>query len=737
MSTHILGIRHHGVGSAKQVQQYLNELKPDIILVEGPPEITEMLHYIGNTELLPPVACMLYNLEEPKESTFYPFSEFSPEWVATSYANQNSIPIKAIDLPASHSFMMRKEKEIESNEEEHREKTDPLNEIAKVAGYDNGEQFWEHYFEQNTDSPKEHFESVLLTMSTLREDDNKQESEETLLREAFMRQYIRETQNEMYDTIAVICGAWHSPALHNLDSMSKQDTKLIKKVPRKKTKIASTWIPWTNSRLSMASGYGAGIFSPGWYAHNWKTHANTDISWLTQVASTFRDSGIDISTAHVMEAYRLALSLSSIRNKNHIGLDELNESIISVMCMGDTILLELIKEKLIIGQKLGEVPSDIPKVPLQEDFERSLKSLRLKLSEARKEYVLDLRKEADLAKSIFFHRLRLLNIHWAEPIHVRSKGTFKEAWSAEWNPELMINLIDKAFLGNTIESASQATVIATCNKTDKIADIADLIDKSIPAELFSSIDTLLEKINQLSAISSDIVDLMKALPQLIDVCRYGNVRKSDFSVLNTIVQQLLIKVFVGLPNGCYGLDEDNSNIMFSLISELNHSIKIYNENDTTDNWNHCLTKIPEHGGIHPIIEGCVSRLLLDAGIFSEEKSYQLVSRALSTANDPQKVAAWVEGFLRGKASILIYDDRIWNLLYTWVESLNDTAFQELLPMMRRAFSKFEYGERRNIGQKAKQGLSDTTIADILRESEDIDTERASRVIPVLKELMGR
>ena len=55
---HILGIRHHGTGSAKRVQQRLKELKPDLVLVEGPPEIDELITMAGHEDFKPPVAIM-------------------------------------------------------------------------------------------------------------------------------------------------------------------------------------------------------------------------------------------------------------------------------------------------------------------------------------------------------------------------------------------------------------------------------------------------------------------------------------------------------------------------------------------------------------------------------------------------------------------------------------------------------------------------------------------------------
>ena len=39
----LLGIRHHGPGSARSVLKALAALQPDLILVEGPPDAQELL----------------------------------------------------------------------------------------------------------------------------------------------------------------------------------------------------------------------------------------------------------------------------------------------------------------------------------------------------------------------------------------------------------------------------------------------------------------------------------------------------------------------------------------------------------------------------------------------------------------------------------------------------------------------------------------------------------------------
>ncbi|MEL7006561.1 MAG: DUF5682 family protein, partial [Bacteroidota bacterium] len=366
----------------------------------------------------------------------------------------------------------------------------------------------------------------------------------------------------------------------------------------------------------------------------------------------------------------------------------------------------------------------------------NIKTLRLKLTAAPKQHNLDLRKDIDRKRSILFHRLEILQIDWMNRTVSRTKGTFKESWVSQWSPELMIDLIDKAFLGNTVESAAQRILINRCAESNKIDEISQMVRSSIPAELFEQLDVLLEKINELSSISSDILDLMRGIPQLIEVRRYGDVRKSDLSVLDKIIQQLLVKVLISLPNACYGLDEDNSNEMFLQISKINHSIRIYQDDEVQAGWYETLRKVLDKQGVHAIIRGCVCRLLLDAQQFAPDESYQRISFALSVNNAPREVAAWLEGFLRGNGMILIYDNKLWNLLHNWVSSLDKAVFIELLPLLRRSFSKFEYGERRQIGDKAKNGAVNDDDESITLENEPFDKERAKSILPTLTQLIG-
>ncbi len=758
----ILGIRHHGVGSAKNVLEMLEQIQPDMVLVEGAPELDQITHWVGNKELggtplKTPAAVLGYNIDDPKQATFYPFAEFSPEWQAILYANTKQIPVRMIDLPLAISFQINSNLKDESlkavtENENIDEKVedfpfpptiykDPISHFSDLAGYDDSELWWEHQFEQKytKTNAKEHFEAVLLMMTELRNAQIKSSlEEENIAREAYMRELIRKAQNEMYANIVVVCGAWHAPALLDIDGTAKQDTKILKALPKTKNKVTTTWIPWTNDRLSMFSGYGAGITSPGWYEHLWKHGEKDDGSrWLTKVARLFRKNKMDTSTAHIIEALRLAETLASLRSLSKVGLVELNEATQTVMCMGDGILLELVKKELIVANRIGKVPAELPKLPLQDDFETLAKKYRLPITAEKKEYELDLRKELDLNRSKFIYRLEILEITWGQRMYARSKGTFKEAWTLKWEPEMFISLIEKGIWGNSIDDACTKFLVDKSQKSNAIKDLAEMIQKAIPAELFGAIEHLLVKINEVATVSADILELMTALSPLVEVSRYGNVRKTDLSAINQLVEGLLTRICIGLPNACYGLDDENSRKVFEYIKQVNEATRLLENQDLTETWLKTLHILLEKQGINPIILGCTCRLLFDAKAIDEAETARRFGLALSTGNEPIFSAGWLEGFLKGSGMILLYDNILWNLLYKWVFELPNEYFIELLPILRRTFTKFEPSERKQLGEKAKAGANlEKTIVLEETQSETFNTERAKKPLAMIELLLG-
>ncbi len=96
----VLGIRHHGPGSARSVAAELDRLRPAAVLIEGPADADPLLALAADPGMVPPVALLAYAPEAPRVSAFWPFAVFSPEWQALAWAAANGVPVRFCDLPA-------------------------------------------------------------------------------------------------------------------------------------------------------------------------------------------------------------------------------------------------------------------------------------------------------------------------------------------------------------------------------------------------------------------------------------------------------------------------------------------------------------------------------------------------------------------------------------------------------------------------------------------------------------
>ncbi|MCB1156619.1 MAG: hypothetical protein H7A25_04585 [Leptospiraceae bacterium] len=747
MSVHILGIRHHGPGSAKAVKTHLQKLKPDCVLIEGPPDSEDVLPLVMDKKMKPPVALLVYMEEEPQRAVFYPFAEFSPEWQAMQYALKKKVALHFMDLPIANRIALElKKEETEKTEEENTTEPvkteepevekeaseipvnhDPFRYLAEAAGYKDGELWWEYTFEQRENS-EDCFEAIQEAIHVLRTELPEVEDEKEQLREAFMRKTIREAEAK-YKKIAIICGAWHGPALEDRTN-EKEDAALLKKLPAVK-KIQSTWVPWTFSRLSMQSGYGAGIRSPGWYKHIWENKNFTE-SWMTKVARTFRKENMDVSVAHVIESVRLADALASIRNIPRPGLVELNEATQSVICMGDEIPLQLIQKELIIGKALGKVPDSAPKVPLQVDLERLQKKLRLQATAESKDLELDLRKDLDLERSHFLHRLNILGIHWGKNIHAKGKGTFWEAWRLKWEPELSVSIIEMGIWGNTIRDASLKYIQNRVQNSNSLPEITGLFEKSLFADLPETVSILVHRVDNLAAVCGDVFQLMEAISPLVNAAM-GNVRKTDAEVTKALIENLVVRTCINLPNACYSLDDDAARATFERIASVDSNLKLINNDSLTERWVNTLKEIMDTEDVHGIIHGKCVKLLLDNGIFNSGQVEEKLELALSVGVETAYSASWLEGFLQGAAQLLLYDDSIFKILDAWIAKLDKEKFVEILPLLRRTFSNFSDPERRQIGEKAR-GVKIAGTSELENKS-GFNPKRGEKTFPLVTKLL--
>ncbi|RAL35179.1 hypothetical protein CVN56_10485 [Rhodococcus sp. AQ5-07] len=603
---------------------------------------------------------------------------------------------------------------------------DPLSELAAAAGFDDTERWWDSVIESS--SGADSFDAITEAMEALRE--TVPIDEETAHREAYMRQVLRKTLKDGAERVAVVCGAWHAPALVGALGPAAPDARILKGMSKVKTSL--TWVPWTHSRLASASGYGAGITSPGWYHHLFTANDKTITRWLTKVARVLRDEDLPISSAHVIEAVRLADTLAALRSRPLAGLSEVTEATRSVMCDGNDVLLDLITRRLVVGEALGAVPEETPTVPLEADLRARSKTLRLKQQAGAKNLDLDLRRDIDVERSQFLHRLGILEIDWGTPAdsEVRSTGTFRETWALQWKPEFSVSVIEASLWGTTVAAAAASRVVSKINEPDiTLASLIGLLENSLLANLPAALSAVLESVKTVAALDHDVSHLMAALPTLTRTLRYGDVRGTDVTALIDVADSLLIRICTGLAVAVTGLDDPSAEEFRDHLDKVHSAVMVRDDRDASARWLQAMAGVIDRDDVNGLLVGRMVRLLRDSGSITETAAAQRLSRALSVGSAPTAKAGWVDGFLGGGGLVLVHDRALLTLIDTWVRQLREQDFIDTLPLLRRTFGAFEAGERRAIGQAVRGGRRvETTV--------ETDTRRGRAAMAVVAEILG-
>ncbi|NYI71373.1 hypothetical protein GGQ54_001933 [Naumannella cuiyingiana] len=741
----VLGVRHHGPGSARAVRAALAELQPRVVLIEGPPEADALVRFVADEELRPPVALLGYRNDDPSKAAFWPLAVFSPEWQALSWAVRNGAGVRFMDLPAANVLADPApgpealpvddqpgddQPGDDHGVDDHRRsgwRTDPIAVLARAGGYDDPERWWDDVIESRADGDP--FDAVAEAMAAVREAAPPERDPEDQLtedrREAHMRKMLRAVIKEGHDPIAVVCGAWHAPALSGKLPPATRDNQLLRGMP--KAKVTLAWVPWTHSRLGLYSGYGAGVESPGWYHHLFTAPDRVVERWMTRAAGVLRDHDLPTSSAHVIEAVRLADSLAALRGRPLAGLAEVGDAVRSVLCEGSEVAAGIVLREAVIGEQLGTVPDGAPTVPLEADFRAAARAARLKPAAEEREIVLDLRGDLDRRRSVLLHRLVVLGIDWGEPIATGGLGTFKEGWLIAWRPELSVRLVEASLWGTTVAGAAGARLL---RRTDTLASITGAIAAALTAELPEVLPPLLRELDARAARTNDVADLLDAVVPLAEAQRYGTVRGTDTAELARVARALLSRACAGLGAALAGLAEDAAADARERIDRVHRVVALLPGADVE--WYAALAALLGRADLPAGIAGRVVRMLLDGGRIDGEEAARRLHAALSIGTPAAEKALWAEGFLAGGPLLLIHDERLLRVLDAWLAELGEDDFVETLPMLRRTFGRFAPAERRELNRVADR-LAEPAAA---RADTEVDPDHAGGVLATVKMIIG-
>lgn len=749
------GIRHLSPTGGFYLEKFLDETRPDCVLIEAPRDFEDMLPDIVRAETKPPFAILAYTSTAPVRTILYPFAEYSPEYRAILWANKNGVPARFIDLP-SETFLallalqeLNRQKEleeeiddseIESEDQENKRELSVYEKLDIQSGEGSHETFWERVLEHCADVSA-YREGANLFGANIRELSSKTESdfEELQLREIHMRSVIREAAAE-FENIVVVTGAYHVEGLKQWENDENAPAY-------PKTDSLHTLMPYSYYRLSTRSGYGAGNKAPAYYELIWDGLKQgeplyTANAYLTKIAAFQRANGNAASSAQVIEAMRLAGELAQMRGASGVPvLRDLRDAAETCLGEGSFASISTAVADTEIGTKIGELPDGVSRTSIQDDFYRKLKELGLEKyrTVTAQDLKLDLRENRraasersaflDLNRSFFLQKLRVLGIGFAQPLHIsQDNATWSEGWTLRWTPEAEIRLVESALRGDTVELAAQFAIKERVEGASAMSEIAEAIEDAFLCGMPAALNYAVTALQAVAVEAVSFEELAKTAFRLSNIISYGDIRKvgKDYNFgLEPILKQLYYRACLILGGACV-CDDAAAKSVAEAMNLLN-SAELARDFLNTEDWIAALRSVAQRDDLNTTLSGLAAAILLERSQMTNDELKVEVSRRLSRGVPAELGAGWFEGLTMKNRYGLIARLSLWESLDEYIQSLDDEEFKRALVFLRRAFADFSPAEKDSIAENLGElwGLNGAEVSEIVNA--ELDTASQEQI----------
>ncbi len=749
---HVFPVRHHSPRTSAVLAAFLDEVRPDLVLVEGPEDATAVIDVLVDGETKPPVAILGYRTDGIPGSSLWPFAAYSPEYVALAWAKKNGREAAFIDVPvgcalasqesegtgAPEDIEEREEGKSEGSVHEHvhvheHEHEDAEGadededgdegalrfgfnvheECARARGFRSFEEFWEASFEAPRYEQVAFREALMAYAELVRAADRRPMHR---ARDAFMAKKILARIGEggiAPQKVAVIVGAAHAAAFAAGDVDLGFDRILPRPVPS-----AVTLIPFSFPRLAEQLGYGAGNRAPQFYqrAHDAGCdYRRATLEVLVEFTEHLRLRGFMASLSDTIEAYRLALTLADIRGKAEPGLDEVREATIATMCRGDATHVDGFLWPSVIGRNIGRVADRIGKNSLQEEFAREVKARRLPATDAVESFVLKLNEPFQVGTSVFLHRLRVAGVSYAsylgkqvggagrakKNVRVEEAGEIdalrrvSEAWEAQWTPSTEVALVEKIVLGDTLEQVATRVLEERLAGVHVTGDAADVLLEAVVTGSVRTVSSALAACDRLASGDDDLPSLAKASSVLSELVSYGSSRAQSLKgdrVIAPLCEKMFARAILRIEGACTVNDEGAAPAKEAL--RVLHRVALATTRVDRQGWFTAMRALSASYAVNPSAAGLASGLLYLAQVVGDDEVGLLVGQRLSNTLDPAGAAGFLQGFFEVNALALVKSRPVVAALDAYLIGIDKDRFRDLLPVLRRAFAPLGPTERR-------------------------------------------
>ncbi len=771
-------VKHHSPIVSFQLSKLIKEYSPEIILIEGPSNINSIKEKLFTKNVKMPLAFYSISNEEIeyedegtgkkkkeiiRDAVYYPFAEFSPEYIAMKEGLKNNIRTEFIDL---HYINLKKyytnyEKIVNDNYIAY---SKYINLLTQKLGLKNFNELWENYFETAYhDKTPNKFISDFYSFcyySRKTYDIETLINEGNIAREIYMVSKIIE-HSKNYNKILVVTGGFHTPSLIKLI----QDHKELQFKLKDKGTIDNYIIPYSYDRIDERSGYKSGIIFPTYHNELLKKLLNfnkensdfnspyeeTIISFLHKLHKELKKGGESGTIVNKMEAIRVMNELKYLRNKKSVTTKEMIDSIITSYAKGDDniqhIMISL--NKVLTGQKRGYYPYTKEDSPILMNFHDNLQKNRLEEShEIKRIDIYPTKTDSQKKKSIFLHKLVFLNIYFANLIvknykqlgnysnneqvysSTEGKGNFlndNNTYLAElWEYSLKVNtyesLVEASLYGATIDEAILNKFEKLWRETRLFKTAVSLYINMLKLEIklnhnekFIELKNILENDMLLSSLTTGFV----SLHNFMKVENNKNNHKFNEIYENTFNKIIKLLYFIDT----LATEEENQ---FSSDLKTIYSI-IVDNNEFLEEFLELITSLKIKLFDNIQVLGSIDGILYNSKLFTEEDILIYFIQIVNGVNNGENIAKYLKGIFLVSREIFILNNEFIKELNKFFTTITEDEFLEIIPNLKQVFTFFSPTE---------QGKIAKNIASILNIEDDF-IDNINKNISAKDEIIGR
>lgn len=769
-------VRHHSPIVSFQLTKLINEYNPEIILIEGPSNINDIKEKLFTTNAKMPLA--FYSIlnqevevededgkikkETLRDAVYYPFAEFSPEYIAIKIGLEKNIKTEFIDL---HYINL---KEYYTNYEQivndnYIAYSGYISLLIEKLGLENFNELWENYFETgyHNESPQKfitdfysfcYFSRKTYKIETLINEGN-------IAREIYMASKILK-YSENFDKILVVTGGFHTPSLIKLVENNKE----LKFNLKTKGEIENYVIPYSYNRIDERSGYKSGIIFPSYHNELLKKlqafndnsdfkspYEETIINFLHKLHKELRKSGESGTIVNKIEAIRIMDELKFLRDKKSVTTKEMIDAIISSYAKGNDNIKNILTSlnKVLTGKKRGFYPYTKEDSPILMDFHNNLQKNRLDIvNEIKRIDIYPTKSKSQKNKSILLHKLIFLDILFANLIvknykqlgnysnnsNVYSsnegKGNFlndentylAELWEYSLKLETYETIIEASLYGATINEAVLNKFEKLWETTSSFQHAVSLYINMLKLEIklnqtqkFIELRNILENDMILSSLTNGFISLhnFMKVENLSNNHRFNEIYENTFDKI--------MKLLYFVDELSTEEEEEFSNnlkTIYSVITNNNESLEEFLEVINS-------LKLKLYDNIQVL--GSIDGILYNTKQLTEDDILITFTQIINGINNGENIAKYLKGVFMLSREIFILNNQFIEKLNNFFTTITEDEFLEIIPNLKQVFTFFSPTE---------QGKIAKNIAYTLNISDDFIENINKNILPE-EEIIGR